>query len=240
MPQNSIKPPIIGAYSALRGDIWKFVSHSKQKTASLRFAAALGKMDKTVPLERRGKIVFEQRPCTINEVLESALIELTNIAISPSVLVAEHVGSGVVTPALFARLFAAEPDFILAVLAFIRRRWRPSRTSKATRLFHFIADAHNHYIKPLPHQKPRPISTCTDGEIATAFKHSPQGAPVEIDDVVQARRKVARVVYQSLSVARRFKLPPQPVNYLYGPKVERIPLKPGFSRWPVRPKALLR
>lgn len=239
MPQNAIKPPIIGYYPALRGEIWKFITDPKRKEAAARFAVALGKLEKFVPTRKRGKIAFERMPCSRNDALESGMMALTDIAIQPDILMATGTphGKDVTTPAWFARLYAAEPDFVLSVLCFIRRRWKPTRAKKATRLFHFMADAGNFYVKPLPHQKPRPISICTDKEIAKAFENSPSGEPVEIDDVVKARRKVAHAVRQSLSIARRLNLLPQPVNYLHGPKVESTPLMPGNSRWPTRPKS---
>jgi len=222
MPQNAIKPAIIGAYSALRGDLWKFVTTAKQKNAAMKFTTALGDMHKIVLVRRNGKIVAEQKPCSANDTLESGLMALAEIALNPSLLTADRFGKDTVTPVLFARLYSAEPDFVLSVLAFIRRRWKPLRTTKARRLFHFMADASKYFVKPLPHQKPRCISNCSDGEIATAFANTPGGAPVELGDVTKARKAVAAAVKKGLSVARRFKLQPQPVCYLHGAKVEAL------------------
>lgn len=241
MPRKGIKPPIIGAYPALRGEIWNFISNPKQKAAALRFATGLGKLEKLVFTKRHGKIAFQRKPCSTNDTLESGIMALADIALQPEIMMAIATGTphgkNVITPTWFARLYATEPDFVLSVLSFIRRRWGSTRATKATRLFHFMANAGNFYIKPLPHQKLRPISICTDKEIASAFENSPDGETVTIDDVVQARRKVTRAVYRSLSIARRHRLLVQPKNYLHGPVIETIPLRRGYSQWPIDPQS---
>ena len=187
-------------------------------------------MDKLVARIRGGKLVVEQKPCTANEILESGLMGLADIALEPEILRQIATGGGhgenVITPNWFARLYAAEPDFVLSILSFMRRRWKPNRPTKATRLFHFIADAGNYFVRPIPNRALRPILNCTDKEIAQAFENSSGGTSVSIDDVIHARRKVAHAVRRSLSFAHRLKLQPHPINYLHGPVLGNVPLKP--------------
>jgi hypothetical protein len=88
------------------------------------------------------------------------------------------------------------PDLAAALLNFLRKKWSKLEKSKAGKLKKFLSQ--NSAIKWERGFVARPdrlgnvsLWSLQDGELATAFEHSPGGEVVTIEDVVKARKWVA-------------------------------------------------
>lgn len=97
----------------------------------------------------------------------------------------------------FASAYSWNPDLAAALLHFMRQKWARLENSKAGKLKRFLAQ--NSAIKWERGFGERPdkfgnnsLWHLQDGELATAFEHSAGGEAVTIDDVVKARKWVAR------------------------------------------------
>jgi len=95
----------------------------------------------------------------------------------------------------FAEDYRAWPDLFAALLNFLRQKFSKLETSKAGKLKKFISQ--NNCVKWERGfgAKPDSLGYCSiwdlqDGEIGSAFQHSPGGCEVEIGDVTKARRWV--------------------------------------------------
>jgi len=95
----------------------------------------------------------------------------------------------------FVNDYLAWPDLAAALLNFLRQKFSKLETSKAGKLKKFISQ--NNCVKWERGfgAKPDSLGYCSiwdlqDGEIGSAFQHSPGGCEVEIGDVTKARRWV--------------------------------------------------
>jgi hypothetical protein len=127
-------------------------------------------------------------------IAEEDISELTWLAVDPSRLL-----RGDNSPRVFAAKFCLWPDFVPALLMFVRRRWL--KDSKQSRLQAYLATRGSHFWNN------RKLDHKYDKEIASEFSRHTREAASE-SDVKTARRALAK----KLAAGMRAKWPKEKIS----------------------------
>jgi hypothetical protein len=164
MPQQRIEIPSVGIWPALRGKILPLVRRHRGEALALVKAAGPRTRTRKIYRKKLKSLTRSTEQVPDNEVIESLLRLLTQIAVQPTGATVQNT----IKPSFLFECYTVAPELTLAAIQHARAVW--FKDSKATRLWRWMAMGEGVRRKREGKWKWVSVWECTDCELATGYE----------------------------------------------------------------------